>query len=332
VKRALITGVTGFAGGHLTAHLLELGNFEVHGVALDEGCGLDFLSRQVPVKFANLQVSQDVETLLQDIRPDHIYHLAAQACVPVAWRDPWGTFENNVRPELNLLQAMVTQRLGARLLVVASNEVYGAVPPEQLPVKEDAPLRPVNPYGVSKVAQDVLALQYHLSHGVDVLRVRAFNHLGPRQSPQFVAASFARQIAEAEAGLRPPLLKVGNLDAQRDFTDVTDVVRAYALLMEKGEPGQAYNIGSGRARSVRCLLDVLLGMSTVAIQIEQDPDRTRPVDAPIIVADVTRLRAATGWAPTISFEESLRRVLDYWRQVISGQATNPGSPGCTYGH
>jgi GDP-4-dehydro-6-deoxy-D-mannose reductase len=202
--------------------------------------------------------------------------------------------------------------------------VYGAVPAEELPVNEDTPLRPVNPYGVSKVAQDLLALQYHLSHGVDVLRVRAFNHLGPRQSPQFVAASFARQIAEAEAGLRPPLLKVGNLEAQRDFTDVADVVRAYALLMEKGEPGQAYNIGSGHARSVRCLLDVLLGMSKVAIHIEQDPDRARPVDAPIIVADVTRLRDATGWAPTISFEESLRRVLDYWRSVIRQPGYKPG--------
>ena len=324
MKRVLITGVTGFAGGHLTAHLMTVGDFDICGVALDHGYGLDFLPRSIPVTIGDLQDAQTVASLLEDTRPDHLYHLAAQASVSAAWQDPWGTFENNVRPELNILQAMVHQRLAARLLVVASNEVYGAVPPERLPVSEDAPLRPVNPYGVSKVAQDLLALQYHLSHGVDVLRVRAFNHLGPRQSPQFVAASFARQIAEAETGLRPPVLYVGNLEAQRDFTDVTDVVRAYALLMEKGEAGRAYNIGSGRARSVRSLLDTLLGLSTVSIRLEQDTGRARPADAPIIVADITQLQEATGWQPTIPFEESLRRVMDYWREVTRRPGYEPG--------
>jgi GDP-4-dehydro-6-deoxy-D-mannose reductase len=316
MKRALITGITGFAGGHLATHLLELGDVEVYGVALDRGYGLDFLPRPVAVTIANLQDARAVDGLLRDLRPDHIYHLAAQANVPAAWQDPWGTFENNVRPELNILQAMVGLTLPARLLVVASNEVYGAVPPERLPVTEDAPLQPVNPYGVSKVAQDLLALQYHLSHGVDVLRVRAFNHVGPRQSPQFVAASFGRQIAEAEAGLRPAVLHVGNLSAQRDFTDVVDVVRAYALLMEKGVAGLAYNVGSGQARSVRHMLDTLLRMSTVTVRVEAESRRLRPVDAPIVIADITRLRSATGWHPTVEFEESLRRVLDYWREVI----------------
>jgi GDP-4-dehydro-6-deoxy-D-mannose reductase len=324
VRKVLITGITGFAGGHLAAHLIENGDFEIYGVAIDRGYGLDFLPRPVPLTIANLQDPQLVAGLLAEVKPDHIYHLAAQANVPAAWQDPWGTFENNVRPELNILQAVVQQRLPVRLLVVASNEVYGAVPLEQLPVNEDAPLRPLNPYGVSKVAQDLLALQYHLSYGVDVLRVRAFNHLGPRQSPQFVAASFARQIAEAEAGLRPPALHVGNLEAQRDFTDVVDVVRAYTLLMEKGQAGQAYNVGSGRARSVRRLLDTMLAMSQIPIQVQPDANRTRPVDAPIMVADITRLQVATGWQPTISFEESLRRVLAYWRDVIRQPGYMPG--------
>jgi GDP-4-dehydro-6-deoxy-D-mannose reductase len=324
VRKVLITGITGFAGGHLAAHLIENGDPEIYGVAIDRGYGLDFLPRPVPLTIANLQDTQLVAELLAEVKPDHIYHLAAQANVPAAWQDPWGTFENNVRPELNILQAVVQQRLPVRLLVVASNEVYGAVPLEQLPVNEDAPLRPLNPYGVSKVAQDLLALQYHLSHGVDVLRVRAFNHLGPRQSPQFVAASFARQIAEAEAGLRPPMLHVGNLEAQRDFTDVVDVVHAYALLMEKGQAGQAYNVGSGRARSVRCLLDTMLAMSQIPIQVQPDANRTRPVDVPIMVADITRLQVATGWQPTVSFEESLRRVLAYWREVIRRPSYMPG--------
>jgi GDP-4-dehydro-6-deoxy-D-mannose reductase len=324
VKRVLITGITGFAGGHLAAHLLERGGFDIYGAALDGGYGLDFLPQHVPVTRANLQDLQAVEALLDEVRPQHIYHLAAQANVPAAWEDPWGTFENNVHPELNILQTLARRKLDCRLLVVASNEIYGAVSPEHLPVNEDAPLRPINPYGVSKAAQDLLALQYHLSHGLDVIRVRAFNHLGPRQSPQFVAASFACQIAEIEAGMRAPVLHVGNLEAQRDFTDVLDVVRAYVLLMEKGESGQAYNVGSGRAHSIRELLNVLLSMSAVPIRVEIDPQRARPIDAPLIVADITRLQRTTGWQPTIPFEESLRRVLTYWRAVVRQPGYQPG--------
>jgi GDP-4-dehydro-6-deoxy-D-mannose reductase len=211
---------------------------------------------------------------------------------------------------------MVHKGLKARLLVVASNEVYGAVSPDKLPVDEKALLEPHNPYGVSKAAQDLLARQYFLSHGVDVIRARAFNHLGPRQSPQFVAANFARQIAEAETGLREPMVRVGNLQARRDFTDVVDVVRAYALLMEKGRSGEAYNIGSGRPQSVQNLLDTLLKMSSVRVRIEQDAARMRPSDVSVIYSDITKLRTDTGWEPTIPFEESLRRVLAYWREVV----------------
>lgn len=316
MTRALITGITGFAGGHLASHLLALGDVEVYGVAHDKGYGLDHLGRPLPVVIADLRNAQVVEEILLDVRPDHIYHLAAQAYVPTAWQDPWGTFENNVRPELNILQIMVHAGLKARLLVVASNEVYGVVAPDHLPVDENSPLKPNNPYGVSKVAQDLLAQQYYLSHGLDVIRARAFNHLGPRQSPQFVAANLARQIAEAETGLREPVIRVGNLQAQRDFTDVVDVVRAYALLMEKGRSGEAYNIGSGRPRSVHSVLDTLLKMSPVQVRIEQDPTRMRPSDVPVIYGDIAKLRADTGWEPTIPFEESLCRVLAYWREVV----------------
>jgi GDP-4-dehydro-6-deoxy-D-mannose reductase len=215
-----------------------------------------------------------------------------------------------------MLQLMANRSLKTRMLVVASNEIYGAVPPDKLPVDENAPLEPNNPYGVSKVVQDLLARQYFLSHSVDVIRARSFNHLGPRQSPQFVAASFARQIAEAEAGLREPVIYVGNLAAQRDFTDVVDVVRAYALLMEKGRSGEAYNVASGRPRSVQSLLDTLLGMSTVKLRIEPDETRTRPADVSVIYGDITKLRNDTGWEPTIPFEESLRRILAYWRAAV----------------
>ncbi|UCC88590.1 MAG: GDP-mannose 4,6-dehydratase [Anaerolineales bacterium] len=316
MARALITGITGFAGGHLAAHLLALGGIEVCGVAHDRGYGLDHLGQPVPLVIADLRDPGVVKDLLLDVKPDQIFHLAAQAYVPTSWQAPWNTFENNVRPELNILQLMVRKRMKARLLVVASNEVYGVVSPDRLPVDEGTLLEPHNPYGVSKVVQDLLARQYFLSHGVDVIRARAFNHLGPRQSPQFVAANFARQIAEAEAGLRKPVVRVGNLQAQRDFTDVVDVVRAYALLMEKGRSGEAYNIGSGEPRSVRAVLDTLLGMSSVQVRIEPDPARMRPSDIPVIYGDITKLHADTGWLPTIPFEESLARVQDYWREVV----------------
>ncbi len=316
MARALITGITGFAGGHLAAHLLVRGDVEVYGVAHDKGYGLGHLDRPVPLVIADLRDPQVVEDVLLDAKPDHIYHLAAQAYVPASWRTPWDTFENNVRPELNILQMMVHKHLKARLLVVASNEVYGVVSPNRLPVDENSLLEPNNPYGVSKVAQDLLARQYFLSHSVDVIRARAFNHLGPRQSPQFVAANFARQIAEAEVGLREPVVRVGNLEAQRDFTDVVDVVHAYALLMYKGRSGEAYNIGSGQPRSVQSLLDSLLQISSVEVRVEQDPARTRPSDVSVIYGDISKLRADTGWEPTIPFEESLGRVLDYWREVV----------------
>jgi len=172
---------------------------------------------------------------------------------------------------------------------------------------------------VSKVAQDTLALQYHLSHDIDVLRVRAFNHIGPRQSPVFVSASFAKQIAEIEAGLRAPVIQVGNLEARRDFTDVVDVMRAYALLVEKGQSGEAYNVGTGRAYSIQYLLDVLLSYTTTPIDIRPDPDRMRPSDVPVIYADNSKLKRQTGWEPTIPFEESLRRVLEYWRTEVNKQ-------------
>ena len=313
--RALITGITGFAGGHLAQILIDRGD-EVLGVARDEGYGLDHLSQEISPVITDLRTPEAVSNLLAETQPDAIYHLAGQAFVPTAWTDPWATLEHNIRPQLNILQAMVSLTSRARLLVVASNEVYGYVPENALPVKEDAPLRPDNPYGVSKVAQDVLALQYHLSHGLDVLRVRAFNHIGPRQSPFFVAASFAKQIAEIEVGLVEPIIKVGNLNAQRDFTDVIDVMRAYALLVEHGISGEAYNVGTGRAHSIGYLLDVLLSYSDIAIKIEQDPARMRPSDVPSIYADNTKLRSQTDWRPIYKFEDSLRRVLEYWRSEV----------------
>lgn len=314
--RALITGITGFAGGTLAQILLDQGD-EVFGVSRWRRHGLEHLSQEIIPLTTDLRDSTVVDHLLNDIRPDAIYHLAGQAFVPTAWADPWATLENNIRPQLNILQAMVQQKSKARLLVVASNQVYGHVKSDDLPVTEEAPFRPDNPYGVSKVAQDMLGLQYYLSHGLNIIRVRAFNHIGPRQNHSFVASSFAKQIAEIEAGLMEPVIYVGNLDAERDFTDVYDVTRAYALLMEQGDAGEVYNVGTGKAHSIQYLLEVLLGYSSVDINVKQDTERLRPSDVSIIYADNSKLRAKTGWTPTYTFEESLRRVLDYWRKKVN---------------
>jgi GDP-4-dehydro-6-deoxy-D-mannose reductase len=316
--RVLITGITGFAGGHLAQTLLDDGD-EVFGVARDKGQGLAHLSREITPTIADLGAAGVVETLLNDIKPEAIFHLAGQAFVPTAWADPWATFNDNIRPQLNILQTIVKHNLKTRLLIVASNEVYGRVHSDELPVKEDTPMRPSNPYGVSKITQDMLGYQFFLSHQIEVIRARPFNHIGPRQSPFFVSSSFAKQIAEIEYGLVEPVLRVGNLNARRDFTDVKDVARAYILLMRHGQPGEAYNIGTGQAHSIQYLLEVLLSYSQAQITVVPDPNRMRPSDVPLIFADNSKLRAQTGWTPTCKFEDSLRQVLDYWREDVKNR-------------
>jgi GDP-4-dehydro-6-deoxy-D-mannose reductase len=229
---------------------------------------------------------------------------------------PWETLENNILAQLNLIQAFLNLGIQPRLLVVSSAEIYGPVHADQLPIREDAPLRPTNPYGVSKVAQDMLGLQYYLSHTLPIVRVRPFNHIGPGQSEGFVAVDFAIQIARIEHGLQAPVIRVGNLAAQRDFTDVRDVVRAYWLLMEKAVPGEVYNVASGQAYSIQYLLDVLLSYSTTPIEVQTDPARMLPIDVPVIRGDASRLRQATGWGVTIPFEQTLLDVLNDCRQRI----------------
>ena len=215
--------------------------------------------------------------------------------------------------------------LASRVLVVGSADEYGLVLPDDLPIDENTPLRPTTPYAVSKVTQDYLGLQYFLSHGVAAIRVRPFNHIGPRQSKGFVGADFASQIAEIEVGLRPPEIVVGALDVSRDFSDVRDVVRGYYLALTQGEPGEVYNLGSEREHTVRALLETLISLAKLDIRVVSDPERMRPSDVPRIVADCRKLRVRTGWRAEIPFEQSLRDLLDYWRQRVSVDAA-PDQP------
>lgn len=297
-------------------YLLTHTDWQIVGCVLNDCDTPAHLQDKVSCQAVDLRDPTAVHRMLDQVAPDVIFHLAALAKVGESWRTPWPILHNNIRGQLNLLQALAELGATSRMMVVGSNEEYGLVRPEELPLTEESPLRPNSPYGVSKVTQDMLGLQYYLSHRLPVIRVRPFNHIGPRQAPGFVAPDFARQIARAEAGQCPPRMQVGNLEAERDFTDVRDMVRAYFLAVTHGVPGQVYNIGSGRSHAVQELLNVLLGYSQVKITIEADPMRMRPSDVPEVRCDASKFRALTGWEPTIPFETSLRDVLDDWRRRV----------------
>jgi GDP-4-dehydro-6-deoxy-D-mannose reductase len=314
--KALITGVSGFVGSHLAEHLLAQTGWEIAGTVYGPYENIDDICDRLQLFPAELSQLRVVEFVLQQTRPDVIFHLAAMAVTAHSWRDPAATLHINLSMQANILQAIVNLGLGSRVIVVGSSEEYGAVAERDLPINESAPFRPLNPYAVSKVGQDMLGLQYYLSHGLDVVRVRPFNHIGPRQGLGFVTSDFAAQVARIEAGLQAPVMQVGNLDAERDFTDVRDVVRAYRLLAQKGEPGQVYNVGSGRAHAVREVLDELLRQATTSIRVEQDPERMRPSDIPRVVCDYGKLNECTGWEPTIPFDQSLGDVLSYWLRRV----------------
>ncbi len=315
--RALITGVSGFAGSYLAEYLLTHTSVQVWGVALGSTENIEAFGNRIVYLSEDLSDPAVAARILRQASPDYVFHLAAQAFVPVSWQDPWATLENNIRSQVNLLHAAVQQNCQARILVIGSNEEYGRVGPGELPITEETPLRPESPYGVSKIAQDFLGLQYFISHKLYTVRLRPFNHMGPRQNDRFVASDFAKQIAEIEVGVREPVLRVGNLDSKRDFTDVRDMVRAYALALERGAPGEVYNVGSGRAYSIRELLDLYLSLSSAAIRVEPDPARQRPSDTPVTLCDASKFKKQTGWEPQISFEQTLRDTLAYWREKVS---------------
>lgn len=315
--RVLITGAGGFVGGHLVDLLLTQPEVHLHAAVFSPpGMNPRLDGRPITQHPADLRDSDAVRALIDESQPDRIVHLAALADVGASFRDPWATLENNIRIQVNLQEALRFSGANARVLIIGSSEVYGAAGGTADPIDENYPFQPASPYSVSKVAQDMLGLQYFVAHGMEIIRVRPFNHIGPSQKGGFVAADFASQIAEIEAGQREPVMAVGNLTAERDFTDVRDVVRAYWLLLDRGTPGEAYNVCSGTSRSIQSLLDTLLSFTSVPIEVRQDPARMRPSDVPRRVGDAGKLRAATGWQPTIPFEQTLLDILNDWRQSL----------------
>jgi len=324
--RLLVTGAGGFVGGHLVDFLrAEHPEVEVRGVSLPHGAVAWRAAPGARMVEADLTDPAAARAVVEDVRPDRILHLAGQSSVHVSWLDPGGTLRANVLGIVHLLDAVRAAGLRPPVLVVGSAEEYGPVRPEEMPIREETPLRPASPYAVSKVAQGALALLYGPAGGLRVVLTRTFHHTGPGRGEAFAESSFARQIAEIEAGRREPVLRAGNLDAVRDFADVRDVVRAYWLLLEKGEGGRAYNVCTGRGRRIRELLDVLLEASVARVEVRTDPERLRPFDVPAQVGDPARLRAATGWEPRIPLERSLRDLLDDWRGRIAASAPQASS-------
>ncbi|MEO8286596.1 MAG: GDP-mannose 4,6-dehydratase [Chloroflexota bacterium] len=316
-QRVFITGAGGFVGKHLLRYLTYNTDWELYGNARHRPD--DPALAAVNWLAIDLTDHEEAVASVAQMKPDYVIHLAAQSNVQRAFQDPESTIINNIVSELNMLEALRKAAPQARIMITGSSEQYGMVQPQYIPIDEDTPFRPNNPYAVSKVTQDMLALQHFLSYGQKTIRVRPFNHIGPGQTEHFVTAAFAKQVALIEAGEQEPVIYVGNLEAERDFTDVRDMVRAYHLAITLGEPGEVYNIGYGKGRSIQWILDTLVGMSSVKVEVRQDPARMRPSDIPSLVCNPARFKHRTGWEPEIPIEQTLRDILHYWREEVGGK-------------
>ena len=320
--KILITGITGFVGSHLAEYCLTQSKAKVYGTVLshhldDELKRIEHIKDRIELFECDLTNRVAVVRVLNKVKPDKIFHLAAQSFVPTSWKSPEDTLVNNIISELNIFEVVRELKLNPVIVIACSSEEYGLIFKNELPVKETNPLRPLSPYAVSKIAQEKLALQYHYSYGLKTVLTRFFNTEGPRRGQEFVTSNFAKQIAEIEKGKREPIIYVGNLETKRDFNDVRDMVRAYWLASEKCKFGEPYNVCSGEARSIRSVLNLLLGLSKVKnIKVKQDPERLRPSDVPILQGDSSKFRKQTGWKPKIPFEKTMEDLLNYWRENV----------------
>ena len=316
--KVLITGITGFAGSHMAEYLLGMGGIEVYGVERwrSKTENIDHIKSEIKLLECDVRDASSVRKLIEDIKPDRIFHLAAQSFVPTSWHAPAETLTTNIIGELNIFEAVRQIGINPFIQIAGSSEEYGLVDEKDLPITEETPLKPLSPYAVSKVGQDLLGYQYYMSYKLNIVRTRAFNHTGPHRGEPFVCSNFAKQIAMIEKGLQEPVIYAGDLSTIRDFTDVRDTVKAYWLALEKCKPGEVYNIAMGKGYSVKEVLDILLGFTNEKIQVKQDEKRMRPSDVPILIGDCTKFKELTGWKPEIPFQKTLEDLLNYWRQKI----------------
>lgn len=309
MKKGLVIGAAGFVGKYLIKEMVA-NDIEAYATKLPHE-----VLEEVPAKVYDLDIMDKdaIVALLFEIRPDYIFHLAAQSSVGLAWKKPGLTVDVNIKGSLNVMDAIRELYYKPRILLIGSGEEYGHIQPGETPIAETNLLRPGNIYAATKACQNMIGSIYSKAYDMELMMVRAFNHIGPGQAPMFVVSDFCKQVVEIEKGLREPVMKVGNLAAKRDFTDVRDVVKAYIKLIQTGIPGETYNVGSGNAREIRQILNLIISMSDATIQVETDPNKIRPVDVPIIEADISKINALTGWKPEISIEQTIRETLDYWR-------------------
>jgi GDP-4-dehydro-6-deoxy-D-mannose reductase len=320
--RVLITGITGFVGSHLAEWALTQKADVVGSVRWRSSTEhIDHLRDRLTLIQADLRELGSARTLLEQAHADYIVHLAAQSFVGASWQTPSETLMTNAIAQMNLFEAIRQLGSPARFLVIGSSEEYGLVEAHELPIRESNPLRPLSPYAVSKVTQDLMGYQYWKSYGLDIVRARAFNHTGPRRGDAFATSNFAKQIAETEAGLRPPVVFVGDLKPTRDFSDVRDIVRGYWALLEDGTAGEVYNLCSGVDWSIERMLNFLIGRSTATgLEVRVDPARLRPSDVPVLRGSAEKIERAVGWRPRIPLEQTLGDLLEYWRQRIRTHA------------
>ena len=313
MKKALIIGAAGFVGGSLAGHLRERRGMEVSVTKLPRE---EFRGDSDRVYNLNILNKEEIVSLLFEARPDYIFHLAAQSSVGVAWKNPSLTIDINIKGSVNVMDAIRELYYKPRILLIGSGEEYGHIEEGEIPIREENRIRPGNIYAATKACQNMIGNIYAQAYDMEVMMVRAFNHIGPSQASIFVVSDFCRQVAEIEKGIREPVMYVGNLDARRDFTDVRDVVEAYGLLAEHGRPGETYNVGRGKAVSIREILDMVIALSGHDIKIEIDKNKLRPVDVPIIEADISKISSLTGWKPKIPLKQTIEETLNYWRRTI----------------
>lgn len=312
MKKVLVVGAAGFVGAYLIKELEKQG-FEIHATKLHNE---QFQIKNGKVYDLDILDKESIISLLFDIRPDCIFHLAAQSSVGVAWKKPCLTVDININGSINLMDAIRELYYKPRILLIGSGEEYGYIRLEENPISEENLLRPGNIYAATKACQNMVGNVYARAYDMEIISVRAFNHIGPGQAPMFVVSDFCKQVAEIEKGLKEPVIYVGNLNAKRDFTDVRDVVKAYVKLMEKGVAGETYNVGSGNAKTIQMILELILKMSGKKIEIRVDRNKLRPVDVPIIQADITKIKTKVGWHPEIPLEQTLCETLNYWREHV----------------